>query len=302
MALTNIEVRNAKSRGKPHKLADEKGLYLLVNQTGKYWRFDYRFAGKRKTLAIGVYPEVTLAEARDKRDKARKLLADSTDPGFHKKAARQSIKLGGENSFEAVAREWFSKYEPTWAKNHSDKIIRRLEQNLFPWLGPRPIKEITAPELLMALRRIESRGAVETAHRTRQNCGQIFRYAIATGRAERDPAADFRGALSPVKEKHHASITEPKAIGELLRAIDGYEGTFVGKCAMQLAPLVFVRPGELRKAEWTEVNLDAAEWRIPAERMKMREQHIVPLSSQAISLLRELSALTGKGTCASQQY
>jgi hypothetical protein len=209
MALTNIEARNAKAQDKPHKLADEKGLYLLVSPAGKYWRFDYRFAGKRKTLAIGVYPEVTLAEAREKRDKARKLLADSIDHGSHKKATKQSIKLGGENSFEAVAREWFSKYEPTWAKNHSDKIIRRLEQNIFPWLGPRPIKEITAPDLLMALRRIESRGAVETAHRAQQNCGQIFRYAIATRRAERDPAADLRGALAPVREKHHASITDP---------------------------------------------------------------------------------------------
>lgn len=295
MALTNITARNAKGREKPYKLADEKGLYLLVTRAGKYWRFDYRFGGKRKTLSVGVYPDVTLAQARDELGKARKLLAESIDPGTHKRAIKYAVKLSGENSFEAVAREWFTKYAPTWAENHSEKIIRRLEQNIFPWLGSRPIKEITAPELLMTLRRIESRGAVETAHRTQQNCSQIFRYAIAAGRAERDPAADLRGALPPVKKKHHAAITDPRAIGELLRAIEGYQGTFVSKCALQLAPLVFVRPGELRKAEWTEINLDAAEWRIPARRMKMREQHIVPLSSQAVAILRELYALTGRG-------
>ena len=293
MALTNIEARNSKVGDKPYKLSDEKGLYLLVTLAGKYWRYDYRFADKRKTLAIGVYPEVTLAEARDKRDKARKLLAELIDPGAHKKATKQSITLGGENSFEIVAREWFSKFEPGWAKNHSTKIIRRLEQNIFPWLGSKPVGEITAPDLLTTLRRMEGRGAIETAHRAQQNCGQIFRYAIATGRAARDPAADLRGALPPTRQKHHATITDPKAIGELLRAIDGYQGTLVGRCAMQLAPLVFVRPGELRKAEWSEFDLDSAEWRIPAKRMKMREQHTVPLSSQATSILRELHALTG---------
>ena len=294
MSLTNLQTRNAKAIAKPYKLADEKGLYLLVNRAGKYWRFDYRFGGKRKTLAVGVYPRVTLAEARDRRDSARKLLEAAIDPSTHKKVTKHARETG-ENCFETVAREWFGKHSPTWTKGHSDIVIRRLEQNIFPWLGARPIRETTASELLMALRRVESRGAIQTAHKTQQICGQIFRYAIATGRAERDPAADLRGALAPVKERHHASITDPKDVGGLLRAMDGYKGTFVCKCALRLAPLVFVRPGELRKAEWTEFNLDAAEWRIPAERMKMREQHVIPLSSQAVDILRELYKLTGKG-------
>jgi len=191
--------------------------------------------------------------------------------------------------------EWLPKFSPNWAPSHGDKIIRRLERDVFPWLGARAIAGINAPELLTTLRRIEDRGAVETAHRALQNCGQVFRYAIATGRAERDPTGDLRGALPPVKQTHHAAITDPKAIGELLRAIDGYEGSFVTKCALCLAPLVFVRPGELRNAEWTEINLDLGEWNIPAERMKMREPHLVPLSTQTIKILRELYALTGNG-------
>ncbi|MEB0165111.1 tyrosine-type recombinase/integrase, partial [Glaciimonas sp. CA11.2] len=191
--------------------------------------------------------------------------------------------------------EWFSKYAPNWVASHSDKIIRRLERDIFPWLGSRPISEISAPELLDVLRRIEKRGAIETAHRAHQNCGQIFRYAIATGRAERDPSGDLKGAIPPSKEKHHPSITEPKAVGELLRCIGGYTGSFVTKCALQLAPLLFVRPGELRKAEWSEINLDTAEWRIPAEKMKMRAVHIVPLSIQAVAILNEIMPLTGKG-------
>ena len=297
MPLSNPKIRNAKLREKPYKLSDEKGLYLLVNKTGKYWRFDYRFSGKRKTLALGVYPDVTLAKAREDRDKAREKIVNDIDPAtsLSKKAKRQAEKGAAENSFQVVAREWFNKYSPTWATTHSEKIIRRLEKDIFPWIGNRPIAEIMAPELLTIFRRIESRGAIDTAHRAQQNCGQIFRYAVATGRAERNPTADLRGALPPLKEKHYASITDPKEIGELLRAIEGYKGSFVTKCALKLAPLAFVRPGELRHAEWSEINLDKAEWRIPAEKMKMRVAHIVPLSKQAIETLREVQPLTGNG-------
>jgi integrase len=198
------------------------------------------------------------------------------------------------NSFEVIAREWFAKQSATWTENHGSRIIQRLERDVFPWIGGRPIAEITAPDLLAVLRRIESRGAVETAHRAHQNCGQVFRYAIATGRAERDPSPDLKGALPPVKQTHHAAITDPKAIGELLRAIDDYHGHFVTKCALRLAPLFFVRPGELRKAEWIEFDLDKAEWNIPAERMKMRTPHLVPLCDQALKILSELQPLTGQ--------
>lgn len=295
MPLTNPVVVNAKSKGKPYKLADEKGMYLLVNQTGKYWRFDYRFQGKRKTLALGVYPDISLASARTKRDEARRLLANDVDPGTLNKLARRASKAVTENSFEAVAREWHAKHAPNWAASHGDKVIRRLELDAFPWIGGRPINKITAPELLTVLRRIESRGALDTAHRVHQNCGQVFRYAVATGRAERDPSGDLRGALPPVKQAHFPSITDPKAIGELLRAINGYQGSYVAKYALQLAPLVFVRPGELRQAEWTEINFETAEWRIPAEKMKMRAVHIVPLASQAVAILQEIQTLTGDG-------
>lgn len=212
-----------------------------------------------------------------------------------KKAQKTAKTALAENSFEIVAREWFLKHAPNWKENHSSKIITRLEKDIFPWLGARPAGEINAPELLAAIRRIESRGALETAHRALANCGQVFRYAIATGRAQRDPAADLRGALPPTKEKHHASITDPKAIGELLRDLEGYQGAFVTRCALRLAPLIFLRPGELRKAEWAEIDLDNAEWRIPAARMKMDAVHIVPLATQAVAILREIQPLTGAG-------
>ncbi len=294
MPLTEIAVRSAKARARPVRLFDSGGLYLEIAPSGgKWWRFKYRFTEKEKRLSLGVYPEVSLKAAHAKRDEARRLLADGIDPSEHRQQSKSALALKAANSFETIAREWFAKFSENWVDTHSTKIIRRLERDLFPWLGARPINSITAPELLSALRRIESRGALETSHRAMQNCGQVFRYAVATGRAERDPTGDLRGALPPVKEKHHASIRDPKAIGALLRAIDGYEGALVTKCALRLAPLLFVRPGELRKAEWTEFNLDAAEWRIPAERMKMREQHIVPLSTQAVAILRELHALTG---------
>jgi len=295
MSLTDPAIRNAKPGEKPIKLADEKGLYLLIVPAGgKWWRLDYRFAGKRKTLSMGTYPEVSLKEARDKRDDARKQLAQGIDPGETRKAMK-AAQSAEADTFEVVAREWHTKFSPTWTPEHGERIIRRFERDIFPWMGKRPIREITAPELLAALRRIESRGALDTAHRAHQNCGQVFRYAVATGRADRDPSGDLRGALPPVRDKHHASITDPKGIGELLRAIDDYRGSFVTQCAMRLAPLVFVRPGELRSAEWSEFDFDKAEWRIPGEKMKMRDPHIVPLSTQAAAILLELQPLTGRG-------
>jgi integrase len=295
MPLTDTAIRNAKAKEKPFKLSDEKGLYLLVNKAGKYFRFDYRYAGKRKTFALGVYPEVKLAEAREKRDEARKLLQNDVDPAQYRKETKAMQKEHAANSFEAVSREWFTKNKHVWTEGHSRTIIGRLELNIFPWLGTRPVASITAPELLVVLRRIEDRGAIETAHRVKQICGQVFRYAIATVRAERDPSADLRGALPPTKPKRMATITDPKQIGGLLRAIDGYEGHLITRCALRLAPLVFVRPGELRQAEWKEINFEQAEWKIPEEKMKMRILHIVPLSTQAIEIFKEIEPLTGRG-------
>jgi integrase len=291
-SLTDTAIRQAKPRAKQYKLSDGKGLYLLVTVKGhKWWRFNYRFNGKRKTLSMGVYPDVTLKQARVRRDEARSRVAEGIDPGV----LRKINKVAKEDSFEAVALEWHSNKRAKWSEGHHAKIYRRLEKDLNPWLGSRQINEITAPELLAVLRKIEARGAVELAHRARVTVGQIFRYAIATGRAERDIAADLRDALQARKERHHPSITDPKAIGELLRIIHGYEGDHVTRCALRLAPLVFVRPGELRHAEWEEIDIDAASWVIPAEKMKMKSKHLIPLSLQARAILRELEPLTGRG-------
>ena len=296
MPLTDTAIRNAKPSAKPLRLFDGGGLYLEVSPSGgKWWRLKYRFSGKEKRLSLGTYPDVNLKSARDRRDELRKLLTNSIDPAQNRKAHKQARVDLAANSFEIVAREWFAKFEPNWTEGHSEKIIKRLERDIFPKLGKRPIAEIKAPELLACLRKIEERGALETAHRALQNCGQVFRYSIATGRAERDLAADLRGSLPPAKETHLAAITDPKAIAELLRAIDGYSGTLVTQCAMRLAPLVFLRPGELRQAEWAEIDLDKGEWNIPAERMKMRDAHLVPLSTQAIAILHELHPFTGHG-------
>lgn len=292
--LTDIKVRNVKPAGKDVKLFDGGGLFLLVTRSGgKLWQFKYRYDGKEKKLAFGSYPEVSLVDAREKRESARKLVASGVDPGVVRKAQKAARASEVENSFEVVAREWHSRFLSTWTPGHAMTIMSRLERDVFPWLGSRPIVEIKATELLMALRKVEARGALETAHRIRTVCGQVFRYAVATGRAERDISADLRGALPPVSEKHHASITEPARIAELLRAIEGYQGGFVVRCALQLAPMLFVRPGELRAAEWNEFDLDAGEWHIPADRMKMKQAHLVPLSSQAVEILRELQKLTG---------
>jgi integrase len=293
MALTDSAIRLAKPAEKPYRLSDASGLYLEVSPGGgKWWRFKYRAAGKEKRLSLGTYPDVPLRSARQKRDAARQQLADGIDPGAAKRAGK--IAQAGAESFEAIAREWHEKFSPSWEVSSAKRILRRFERDVFPWVGKRPIADLRAPELLPMLRRIESRGAGETAHRVKQNCGQVFRYAVATGRAERDPTGDLRGALPPTRTKHHASIVDPKGVGQLLRAIDGYEGHFVTKCALRLAPLVFVRPGELREAEWSEIDLEKAEWHIPASRMKMRVKHIVPLSAQALAILRELEPFTNR--------
>lgn len=294
--LSDSAIRQARPGPKPRKLFDGAGLYLLLNPAGgKWWRLKYRFAGKEKLLALGTYPEVALRQVREERDAARKLLAAGRDPGIERKTTKAALVQREANSFEAVAREWFEKFSDAWAPTHAKTVVRRLERDVFPWLGSRPVSEITAVELLAVLRRVEARGALETAHRIHQVCGQVFRYAIATGRALRDPSGDLRGALPPVRESHHAALTKPADVVALLRAIGGYQGSFVVRCALRLAPLLFVRPGELRKAEWSEFDLEGATWRIPAAKMKMRMEHLVPLSRQAIEVLRELHPLTGAG-------
>lgn len=296
MALTDVKVRKAKAQDKSYKLSDSGGLFLLIALNGsKYWRLKYRIEGKEKLLSIGVYPEITLAEAREKREQAKKQISNGVDPSAFKIASKQSVRRVVEGNFEFVAREWHLKNSQRWSVKNAELLMGRLENYIFPWLGACSVAEITPMQLLETLRRIESRGALETAHRVYQLCGQIFRYAVATGRASRDPTADLRGALSPTKVTHFASIIEPSKIGALLRVIDGYEGFFVTKCALRLAPLVFVRPGELRTAEWSEIDLNKAEWTIPAEKMKMRLPHLVPLSNQALAILNELHPLTGTG-------
>ena len=296
--LTELAIKKAKpnTEAKPYKMADGGGMYLEVQPNGsKYWRLKYRFGGKEKRLALGVYPDVTLSDARERREQARKLLANGVDPSAVKQAQKTAVIALTENSFEVIAREWFIRHAPNWKENHSSKIIARLEKDVFPWIGATPIANINAPALLAAIRRIEERGALETAHRALACCGQVFRYAVATGRAERDPTGDLRGALPPVKkEKHFAAITDPKKVGELMRDIEGYSGSYIVKSAFKLSPLLFVRPGELRKMEWAELDLDKAEWIIPADKMKMGVTHIVPLAKQAVEVLRAIQPLTGR--------
>lgn len=292
--LSDIQVKNAKAKEKEYKLFDGGGLYLLVTISGgRLWRFKYRFNEKEKQLAFGAYPIITLADARQRREDAKKLLANCVDPGETKKAQKAALGEQDMNTFEVIAREWHSKFAHTWVPSHAQHKLERLEKNVFPWIGKRPIKEITAPEVLAVLRRMEARNILDTAHRVRFECSSIFRYAVATGRADRDPVADLKGALPPVKNGHHAAPTDPKAVAPLLRAIADFTGSFVVKCALQLAPLLFVRPGELRAAEWSEFNFEAAEWNIPAEKMKMKVAHLVPLSRQALQVLNELRPLTG---------
>ena len=295
MPLTATEVRNAKPREKPYKLFDEKSLFLLVTPSGsKLWRFKYTFAKREKSLSIGPFPDISLAVARRHRTIARQMLTMGIDPSASKKASKDAELTQGA-TFEAVASEWLNDRLPSWAPSHSSKVIRRLERDVYPRLGRRPIADISARELLLVLRKIVDRGAVETAHRVKQSCGQVFRYAVATGRADRDITPDLKGAIPQPVRSHLASITDPEEVGALLRAIDCFSGYEVTKYGLQLAPLVFVRPGELRMAEWNEVDLAVGQWRIPAHRMKMRAMHIVPLSTQAQSVLRKVEELTGNG-------
>lgn len=294
MPLTDTALKAAKPTGKSQRLFDGAGLYLEISPSGgKWWRFKYRFDTKEKRLSLGVYPEVSLKEARERRDEMRRLIANGVDPGINRKIQKAAKLDRSANSFEAIAREWFAKHSPGWADTHSSKIIRRLEKDVFPWIGGRPISEISAPEVLSVLRRIEGRGTLDTAHRAGGNCSQVFRYAIATGRAERDPVPDLRGALPPARGGNFAAITDPSKVGALLRAIDAFEGTFVVQSALRLAPLVFVRPGELRRALWDEFDFDRAEWRYWVT--KTKTEHSVPLSAQALKILDELQPLTGHG-------
>lgn len=294
MPLTNLKVKNAQPGKKATKHFDGSGLFLLVHPNGsKYWRLKYRFHGKEKTLALGVYPTVSLKAARAARDAAKRLISRGIDP-MQEKANQQQQKTADDACrFESVARSWHQGRSPTLSADHALKIMRCLERDVFPHLGDQPIANITAPIVLKVLKRIANRGAVETAHRTRSICSQVFRYAIAHGHAQSDPCRDLTGALPAVKETHLAAITDPREVGQLLLDLDAYQGSFVTRSALQLAPLVFVRPGELRNAEWDEIDWSNQLWRIPASKMKARVEHIVPLSRQAIAILRELQPLTG---------
>lgn len=292
--LTVTAVNNAKAKDKPYKLSDEKGLYLFVQTSGsKLWRFDYRFLAKRKTLALGSYPDVTLADARARRDSARKQLANDIDPSESKKAVKASALKAGENSLEAVTREWAASYFKNKSSSHQERTLRRLELYIFPWLGNKPISEINAPQILDSVKRIEKLNKLETAHRTLQATSQVFRYAVQTGRALRDPCVDLRGALPATVVKHMAAFTEPKEIAELLRAIDGFTGSFTVQTALRLSPLVFTRPSELRTAKWADIDLEANEWRYRVS--KTNTMHLVPLSKQAAKLLADIHPLSGHG-------
>lgn len=294
MKLTAIKVEKAKPAGKAYKLSDGDGMHLLVSpKGGKAWRLKYRINGKEKQLALGTYPDVPLKLARERRADARKAIAVGIDPSAQKQAEKRAQNAA--DTFEAVAREWISARSGEWSESNQHQVTRRLERDAFPWIGTTKVHELEPPEVLQMLRRIESRAAIETAHRVKQLVGQVMRFAVATGRAQRDPTQDLAGALKTKRARHHASITNPAEIGPLLRVIDSYEGQLVTCCALRLAPLLFVRPGELRKAEWREFDLSKAEWRIPAERMKMNAPHIVPLAEQAIEVLGDLEPLTGRG-------
>jgi integrase len=269
-------------------------MYLEVTPSGgKWFRLKYRFNGKEKRISLGVYPDVSLKDARERRDSARKLVAAGIDPSQDRKEQRLTHAIQAANTFEAVTREWFVHQSEALTPAHAARVIRRFERDIFPWIGNRPIAEIATPDLLAVLRRIESRGVQETAKRALVGCGQVFRYAIATGRLVHDLSGDLRGALGPIKREHFAATTDPKDLAGILRAMMGYEGTIVVRCALRLMPLVFVRPGELRHAEWKDIDLDAAEWRYTVS--KTDTPHIVPLSRQAVEILRELTPVTGQG-------
>lgn len=294
--LTDKQIQNAKARATLYRLLDGEGLYLEVSSAGgRLWRFRYRFAGKEKMLALGKYPQVRGPAARKLAGEARQVLSESRDPGAEKQAAKERARIASDIGFEAIATQWHAKLK--LADSTRAKHVAFFANDVFPWIGKRPIADIAAPDLLAVIRRIEGRGATDVARRVHNLCGRVFRYAVGHGLCERDPSRDIelRDILPPADVQHHASVTEPSAVGGLLRAMDGFSGAFVTRCALQLAALVFVRPGELRHAEWKEFDFDKAEWRIPGNKMKMGEQHIVPLSSQALAILREIKPLTGQG-------
>jgi integrase len=290
MKLTDVTIRNAKPRETPFKIYDGRGLFLLIKPNGsKLWRLRYRYHRREKLLALGSYPDTTLARARDDADDARRQVREGIDPT----AARRAEREAREEDFRSVASEWLSGRD--WCASHRVRQTSRLELLVFPWLGNRALRDILPPDVLRVLRRIESRGHIETAHRVGSIIGQIYRFAVASGRADRDPTADLRGAIRPTPTRRLAAITDPKAVGELLRRVWEYPGTFQVRCALQLLAYTFTRPGELRRAEWTEIALDLAEWRIPASRMKRRVEHLVPLCRQTIAILKDLRRLTGRG-------
>lgn len=301
--LTDLALKNAKPGATSRRLSDGAGLYLEISPKGsKYWRMAYRYAGKQKTLAFGIYPEVSAPEARKAAQQARDHLAEGRDPGLVKKILKGTNCI--ENTFQAVAEEWIGKFKHMWTESHLKNVSGRLQRDIYPWIGNRPVDEITAPELLHVLRKIEMRGHIESAHRASTNVGQVFMYAIATGRAERNPAADLKGAIPPATVKHMSSITDPEEVGELMRAFDRYHGSPLTKYALQIAAHVFLRSGEIRLAEWSEIDFEKAEWRIPICRMKGKKRdkeaspsayHLVPLAKQVLSILGEIHALSGQG-------
>lgn len=294
MVLTDVKLRNAKATEKDYSITDERGLSILISKKGgKWWRFRYRYLGKAKLMSLGTYPEVSLADARQRRDDAKKLLAQNppVDPSQVKQSQKQSMFTNQTNSFELLAREWAESYFVNKSTSHKERTLRRLEVYIFPWIGRKPVSEITAPEVLQAVKKPASQNKLETAHRALQSTGQVFRYAVQHGKAIRDVTADLKGALPPAKVKHMASLTEPKDVAELLRAIDGFQGTFTVECALRMAPLVFARPSELRRAKWVDMDLETGEWRYLVS--KTKTEHIVPLSTQAIKLLKEIQPLSG---------
>ena len=294
MTLSDISIKNSKSQSKTFRLYDEKGLYLEVAPSGgKWWRLKYRYNGKEKRISLGIYPDVPLKLARERRDEARKLIANKVDPSENKKAQKRANEDRAANSFEVVCHEWISRQSEKLTVSHREKIARAFEKDIFPWLGETPIADIKAMDLLPALRRIEERGAIETAHRILSYCGQVFRYAVITGRADGDPSKDLKGALRTVKGGHFAAITDPSKVGPLLNAIDDYQGSFVVKSALKIAPLVFVRPGELRHMKWADIDFDVCEWRYKVT--KTNTDHIVPLSTQSMNILNEIKPLTQRG-------
>jgi len=298
MALTDMKVKSAKvpAGKKQAKFSDGGGLYLLVKASGKYWRLDYRYAGKRKTLSIGVYPEVTLKEVRKRRTEAKELLEQNIDPNQRKQAKKlEELTKATAITVEGIAREFIKRQSNVWSVTYSSDTTKRLEKYIFPRLGAFKIEDVKTSDVLMCLRHIEDLGFIEAAHKTRMICGQVFRYAIATGMCEYDPTQALKGALQPKQSKHHPCFKTPKEVGGLMRSIAGFSGTMVVKCALQMSPLVFVRPTEIRHAEWTEIDIEAKEWRIPAHKMKMKALHVVPLSKQVVAILEEIRALTGDG-------